>query len=215
MAQLFPRWTNKTPLYAALTLVSGVLLILLLLWYYGSPRYTDVGYRPEQPIEYSHQLHAGELGVDCRYCHTHVEVSAYANVPPTQTCMNCHAIIGTDNSKLLPVRESWASDLPIEWVRVHKVGDYAYFAHQAHLRAGVGCQSCHGNIQNRIVVRQVEPLSMGWCLGCHRNPDPHLRPADQVTNTAWQAPKNQLEFASRIIIEKDINPPKDCSACHR
>ncbi|MCA9740460.1 MAG: cytochrome c3 family protein [Deferribacteres bacterium] len=214
MAQIFPKWTNTLPLILA---VGGVFLlsgVTGFFWYYGSPKYTDVGYRPIQPVAYSHKVHAGDLGMDCRYCHNYVETSQEANVPPTQTCMNCHTLVLPESEKLLPVRESWATDKPIEWVRVHMLPEYAYFPHSPHLRAGVGCESCHGNVAEMEVVMQSQPLSMSWCLECHRNPDMHLRPSDQITVMGWQAPDNQLEFAARIKKEKNINPPENCSACH-
>lgn len=184
-------------------------------WYYGSPKYTDVGYRPKQPVAYSHKLHAGDLGIDCRYCHNFIEESPVANLPPTQTCMNCHRVIGTDNEKLLPVRESWSTGEPIKWVRVHMLPGYAYFNHEAHLHAGVGCASCHGRIDNMEVVQQAKPLSMSWCLSCHRDPDQSLRPESEITNMAWTPPADQEEFAKRVKAEKNINPPVDCSGCHR
>jgi hypothetical protein len=189
--------------------------IIGFFWYFGSPKYIDVGYRPDQPIKYSHKLHAGDLGIDCRYCHTNVEVSQEANVPPTQTCMNCHKLIGTESSKLVALRESWSSGMPIEWVRVNKIADYAYFDHSAHLRAGVGCESCHGNVAEMEVVQQKKPLSMGWCLDCHRNPQQYIRPESEVTNMKWTPPADQKEFAKRMMIEKNINPPEECSGCHR
>jgi hypothetical protein len=215
LAQIFPKWTNKLPVAIG---IGGVILAIVLVWgvwYYFSPKYTDVGYRPVQPVPYSHKLHAGDLGIDCRYCHTTVEVSAWANVPPTQTCMNCHKLILPESEKLLPVRESYATGRPIEWVRVHHIPDFAYFNHSAHLRAGVGCASCHGNIAQMEVVQQVQPLSMGWCLDCHRNPDMHLRPHDQITNMEWTPPEDQMSFAKRIKEELQIKPPVDCSGCHR
>jgi hypothetical protein len=215
LAQIFPRWSNKLPFVSFTAVGLFIVAFGAFLWYYGSPKYTDVGYRPEQPVDYSHKLHAGDLGIDCRYCHNFVELSAAANVPPTQTCMNCHQLIGTENEKLLPVRESWASGEPIEWVRVHKVADYAYFDHAAHLRAGVSCQSCHGRVDQMEVVMQVEPMSMGWCLTCHRDPDMHLRPREELTNFNWRPPADQEDFAERIKREKNINPPVDCSGCHR
>lgn len=193
---------------AAVSAVAGV-------WYYFSPEYTDVGYRPVQPVPYSHKLHAGDLGVDCRYCHTSVETSAKANVPPTATCMNCHTMILPESEKLLPIRESFATGQPMEWVRIHNIPDYAYFNHSAHVNAGVGCISCHGNVAQMEVVEQQKPLSMGWCLDCHRNPDPNLRPVDQVTNMDWQPPANQAEFVAQWKKEKNINPPVNCSGCHR
>ncbi len=153
--------------------------------------------------------------MDCRYCHWAVDVSAHANVPSTKTCMNCHEIIGTDNEKLLPVRESWARKIPIEWVRVHKVPDYAYFNHASHVNAGVGCISCHGNVAQMEKVMQVEPLSMGWCLDCHRDPDEYLRPVSEVTNMNWVKPADHADFVEKWKKEKNINPPVDCSGCHR
>ncbi len=149
---------------------------------WGSPRRaTDVGYAPEQPVPYSHALHAGQLGIDCRYCHNTVETAAHAAVPPTQTCMNCHAAIRKESEKLIPVRASYATGMPIPWVRVHDLPDYVYFNHSAHVRRGVGCVSCHGRVDTMEVVYQAEPLSMGWCLDCHRNPERHLRPVEFVT----------------------------------
>jgi hypothetical protein len=129
--------------------------------------------------------------------------------------MNCHKLILPESEKLLPVRESYATGKPIEWIRVHHIPDFAYFNHSAHLRAGVGCASCHGNVAQMEVVQQVQPLSMGWCLDCHRNPDMHLRPHDQITNMEWTPPEDQMSFAKRIKEELQIKPPVDCSGCHR
>ncbi len=215
MAQIFPRWTNHLPTIIAIATLLLATSAVAFVWYYFSPKYTDVGYRPEQPINYSHKLHAGDLGLDCRYCHNFVELSPHANIPPTQTCMNCHKLILTESERLLPVRESWSNKIPIKWVRVHKIPDYAYFNHSAHLRAGVGCYSCHGNVAEMEKVMQVQPLSMSWCLECHRNPDIHLRPESELTNMYWTRPENQLEFAAKIKTERKINPPVDCSGCHR
>ncbi len=191
------------------------LVVPALIWYYFSPEFTDVGYRPTQPVEFSHALHAGELELDCRYCHAMVEVSAVASVPPTQVCMNCHQLVTRDSEKLAVVRESWETEQPVEWVRVHKVPEYAVFNHSVHVAAGVGCSSCHGDIRSMEVVTQMEPLSMGWCLECHRNPDLHLRERDEITNTTWKPGKNQLAFAAQVKDSRRIQPPEDCSACHR
>lgn len=215
MAQIFPKWSNKIPLLAALVVVFGGAGLIGFVWYYFSPEYTDVGYRPSQPVPFSHKLHAGDLGMDCRYCHNTVEQTAWAAVPPTTTCMNCHKLILPESEKLLPVRESYATGRPIEWIRVHKIPDYAFFNHGVHIRAGVGCFSCHGNIRQMEIVRQEEPLSMGWCLDCHRNPDQFLRPLDEITNMEWTPPADQAEFAKRVKAERNINPPTDCSGCHR
>ena len=215
MAQIFPQWTNKTPPIILITTVGLLFAIIAFFWYYGSPKYTDVGYRPVQPIPYSHKLHAGDLGMDCRYCHWAVEMTAFANVPSTQTCLNCHKLILTESEKLLPVRESISNNIPVQWITVHMLPDYAYFDHSAHLYAGVGCISCHGNIAEMVIVSQTQPLSMGWCLDCHRNPGPFLRPVNQVTNMDWQPPEDQKSFAEQVITEKNINPPVACSGCHR
>jgi hypothetical protein len=215
VAQIFPEWANKIQTYIAVAAFLFAAAVVGFFWYYGSPKYTDVGYRPLQPVPYSHKLHAGDLGLDCRYCHSTVELSPVANVPPTQTCMNCHKLILPESERLLPVRESWAIKVPIKWVRVHMLPDYAYFNHSIHLTAGVGCFTCHGNIADMVEVMQVQPLSMSWCLNCHRNPGPNLRPHDQLTNMTWTPPANQQAFAERVIKEKNINPPTDCSGCHR
>lgn len=215
MAQIFPEWTNNLQTYSALAVVLLLAGAIGFFWYLGSPQYTDVGYRPDQPVPYSHKLHAGDLGIDCRYCHHNVEKWSVANLPPTQTCMNCHQLILPASDKLMPVRESWEIKAPIQWVRVHDLPDYSYFNHSIHLNAGVGCQSCHGDIAHMEKVTQVEPLSMGWCLDCHRNPAPHLRRSNQLTNTAWTPPEDQQDFAEQMIKEKQIAPPYECSGCHR
>jgi hypothetical protein len=215
LAQIFPKITNWIPLYA--TLGGAVLAVLAVggVWYYGSPEYTDVGYQPVQPVPYSHRLHVGQLGLDCRYCHASVETSPVSNIPPTQTCMNCHHVIKRDSEWLAPIRESAKTGKPMRWIRVHNLPDYAYFNHAIHVNAGVGCASCHGQIDQMEVVWQAKPLSMGWCLDCHRNPAPHLRPVDEVTNMQWFPARDHAEFASRTIEERHIAPPEDCSGCHR
>jgi len=189
--------------------------VVFFFYYFGSPEFTDVGYRPEQPVDFSHKLHAGELGMDCRYCHTSVESSQEAIIPPTETCMNCHSVVDVETDELAVVRDSWESGQPIEWVRVHMLPDYAYFDHSIHVAAGVGCVSCHGRIDQMEIVMQAEPLSMAWCLDCHRNPTDHIRPLDQVTNMDWLMPENHEELASKFIKERNIKPPEDCTACHR
>ncbi len=215
MPQIFSEKANKAPIQLAAGLAVAALVVPALIWYYFSPEFTDVGYRPEQPVEFSHALHAGELELDCRYCHSQVEVSAVASVPPTQVCMNCHQLVTRDSEKLAVIRDSWENGHPVEWIRVHKVPEYAVFNHSVHIAAGVGCSSCHGDIRSMEVVTQMEPLSMGWCLECHRNPDLHLRERDEITNTTWKPGKNQLAFAAQVKEERRIQPPEDCSACHR
>jgi menaquinone reductase, multiheme cytochrome c subunit len=194
---------------AALTYVTVVFALA------ASPQTTNVGYQPVQPVPYSHRLHAGELGMDCRYCHNTVETAAHAAVPPTQTCMNCHKQIRATSEKLLPVRESYASGEPIPWIRVHDLPGFAYFDHSAHVQRGIGCVSCHGRIDKMEVVFQDQKLSMGWCLDCHRQPEKHLRPVAFVTKLDWVAEEDQLVLGRRLKEENQINPSTDCSTCHR
>ena len=213
---IFPAWLDSLrPVVGA---VAGLvpLYLLAILYYGGSPRTTDVGYQPVQPVPYSHALHAGELGIDCRYCHATVEDSAHASIPATETCMNCHVSIFPDSPDLLAVRESYATGMPLRWVRVHDLPDYAYFDHSAHVRRGVGCVACHGRVDRMEVVYQEQTLSMGWCLDCHRNPEPYLRPLDEITNMTWApAPREQAELGRRLREQYDIRPSEDCSTCHR
>jgi hypothetical protein len=215
MAAIFPKWTNEIPRIAAPLSVAGACLAVFVVWYWFSPKHTDVGYQPVQPVPYSHKLHAGDMGMDCRYCHFGAERSAHGSVPPTQVCMNCHTQVKTESAKLAPVRESWATGEPIPWKRIHKVADYAYFNHSAHIAikhkaVAVGCVTCHGRIDQMPVVHQVEPLSMSWCLDCHNNPAPNLRPIGEVTNMAWEAPAGWSEQATKIA--KDLNPPGNKNA---
>jgi len=211
----FPRWTNTLRPALAVGLV-GIPLYLVLLVAYGTHgKTTAVGYEPKQPVPYSHALHAGELGIDCRYCHTTVEKAAMAALPPTQTCMNCHTAVRKESEKLIEVRSSYATGMPIGWIRVHDLPDYVYFDHSAHVRRGIGCVSCHGRIDSMEVVSQFAPLSMGWCLDCHRNPERHLRPVEFVFELDWVPPEDQLVLGRRLREAADINPSVDCNTCHR
>jgi hypothetical protein len=203
--------------------------VALLVAYGASPSTTAVGYAPIQPIPYSHALHAGQLGIDCRYCHTTVETAPHAALPPTQTCINCHSReygIRRDSPKLAPLRAAYygteqvPAGLPIPWVRVHDLPGYAYFNHSAHVTRGVGCVECHGRVDKMDVVQQAKPLSMGWCLECHRNPGPRLRPADQITNMSWTPPTGEEGrlLAQQLMQQYNIRPYsylQQCSLCHR
>jgi hypothetical protein len=212
--QIFPRSLNYLPLVAAV----GVALlgggVTFGIWYYFSPKNTQVGYAPEQPVPYSHKLHAGELGIDCRYCHANIERSQEAMIPPTQACIGCHSVVKKDSPKLEAVRASWSGGTPIEWVRVHRLADYVYFDHSVHLAAGVGCVSCHGRIDKMDVVRQDKPLSMGWCLECHRDPKPNLRPKDQITNMT-RTPEAATPEQKEQLAASTLRGPEHCSGCHR
>jgi hypothetical protein len=212
---IFPRWANKALAIAALAIAITAFYGVSLLLYLFAPSTQREGYQPLQPVPYSHQQHVSDLGMDCRYCHNTVEVAAMAAVPPTQTCMNCHARILPNSEQLLPVRLSYANGLPIPWVRVHDLPNFVYFDHSAHVDRGVGCVSCHGRIDKMAVVEQVAPLTMGWCLDCHRNPEPHLRPLDQVTSMDYVPAQDQAILGRELRKQYNLNPPTDCSTCHR
>jgi hypothetical protein len=211
----FPKWTSVLRPGIAAAAVGGLVYAGTIVFLGFSPKATDVGYMPTQPVPYSHALHVGQLGMDCRYCHTGVEVAAAAAIPPTQTCMNCHSKVRANSEKLIPVRESYATGMPVPWIRVHDLPDYVYFDHSAHVRRGVGCVSCHGRIDTMETVFQAEPLSMGWCLECHRSPENHLRPAEFVTQLDWVPEEDQLALGTRLRETNNINPPTDCNTCHR
>ena len=224
MAQIFPQSANKLPLVVAIAALVLPPAAVGFVWYYFSPRFTDVGYQPVQPVPYSHKLHAGELGLDCRYCHVNVERSFVASVPPTQVCMNCHTQVRSTSPLLNAVRKSWGDGKPVPWVRVHKVADYVYFDHSRHVTRGVGCVECHGRIDQMVTVTQKQPLSMGWCLECHRDPASHLRPVDKITTMDWEPPRSspdqpldeaRAEFGRQIVEREKIAPPTECSRCHR
>ena len=185
-------------------------------WYYGTDKNFSVGYQPTQPVPYSHKLHAGDMGIDCRYCHWSVEKGAFAAVPPTQTCMNCHSKVRTTSEKLEPIRQSIATDKPVEWIQIHNLPDFVYFDHSAHLNAGVGCESCHGRIDQMTKVEQVKPLTMGWCLDCHRDPSAHLRDPKDVTKMGLleESEKTGKPMSRPAGLAKPI-PPTYCSGCHR
>lgn len=238
---VFPQWSNLLlPALLVTALVVPVYAVYVVAYGF-SPKTTDVGYQPFQPVEYSHELHAGKLGMDCRYCHTTVETADFAAVPPTQTCMNCHTQIHKDSALLSPVRDSYVTGMPVSWVKVHDLPDYSYFDHSAHISRGVSCVSCHGRIDRMAVVYQQEMLSMGWCLNCHRDPEPHVRDPKEVTNLGWGidmtegqrqaiASKYSLTFAENQssltdaqrreigkywLNHNQLNPSQDCSTCHR
>ena len=215
MAQIFPKWTNRLGAYLIIAVVLIIIGVTAFFTYFGSPQYREVGFRPRQPIAYSHKLHAGDLGMDCRYCHYDIEYSPVANIPATQICMNCHRMIGLDKASLDPVRNSWDKKTPIKWVRIHQTPDFAYFNHAPHLRAGVGCYSCHGDVRAMVQVMQVRPLNMKWCLDCHRNPEMNLRPQSELTNMHWTPPSNQMGIAAKMMNDMHLAPPTDCSGCHR
>lgn len=210
MGNLFPRWTNLLPVKIAVCL--GVLgfAVIGLAWYSWTPKATRVGYMPQQPIPFDHSLHAGQLGMDCRYCHNHVENSAHSNIPTAEACWTCHGPgkVKSDSPKLELLRqamdpndENYTGE-PIRWVQIHETPDYAYFNHSVHVNRGVSCAECHGRIDEMPVVKHEKPLSMSFCLDCHRNPEEHLRPLDEITNLAWKAEDTDAADFYRKIAEK-------------
>jgi len=215
LAQVFPQWANRVPLILGVGAVVFALFATFGIWYWFSPSFTDAGYRPEQPVPFSHKLHAGDLQVSCLYCHGNVERAAVASVPSTQMCMNCHSLVARDKASLEPVRASASSGQPLMWVRVHKIPDYAYFPHAPHLRAGVGCSSCHGNVKAMERIQQAEPLSMGWCLECHRRPEPNLRPLEEVTNMEWKPAGDPVETGKLLAERNHVHTRTSCTTCHR
>ena len=203
-----------------LRIVAGIVLIALgaaggVLAYLLHPKQLDTGYTPVQPVPYSHKLHAGNLGMDCLYCHYTVDKSGFAAVPASETCMNCHHQVKEKSPKLQLIRDSFASGQPVPWVKVHRLPDYVYFNHQAHVTSGVSCVSCHGRVDQMIEVKQVQPLSMAWCLDCHRNPDPNIRPVEFVTKLDWKPEGDPAELGRQIRLAKHLDPPQNCSGCHR
>ena len=217
---LFPRWSNYLAPAGAVGAIGGLLYFTTLFAFGASPKTMAVGYAPTQPVPYSHALHAGKLGIDCRYCHNTVERTAFANLPPTQTCMNCHTKIRTDSDLLKPVRDSWTTGEPIHWIKIHNLPNYVYFNHSAHVNHGVGCIECHGRIDRMDIVFQAAPLSMGWCLDCHRAPESHLRPKDQITNMDWKHPEGPEAEQFSLDLKKqyqihDTAYMTSCYTCHR
>ncbi|HZL32033.1 MAG TPA: cytochrome c3 family protein [Pseudolabrys sp.] len=182
-----------------------------------SPYTTGQDVTMRQPVPFSHEHHVGELGIDCRYCHTSVEKSAFAGLPPTKTCMTCHSQIFTNAAMLAPVRESLAEHKPIHWQRVHLLPGYVYFDHSIHIAKGVGCTTCHGAVDTMPLIKQTAPLTMGWCLDCHRNPAPHLRPPSEIFSTSWKPPADQFEQSRKLMAQYLIHTEHltDCSVCHR
>jgi hypothetical protein len=239
--QLFPTWTNLIPTVGAIGALGGLVAVAAGVTYWFTPNFWEVGYMPEQPIEFSHQLHAGELGIDCRYCHTNVEESAHSNVPSSSTCMSCHTVADQfsgylakatsvdgstpsahwQSADLQALRSYHGEDLPVPWRRIHVVPDYAHFNHAVHVNAGVSCYSCHGRIDQMPVVYQAESLSMGWCLECHREPEKYLIDTSQTAVTKlWEVEELLSQEDYAVTIGANLRqrlrdqPPQHCGACH-
>jgi hypothetical protein len=226
---LFPRWVNKFLLVLGFLAAGGAAYAGVVFLGATDPKTLNPGYQPVQPVPFSHKIHAGQLKMDCRYCHTSVEKAAHASVPPTSTCINCHsplekatgtpalAAVHPDSPKLKALHESWESGNSVPWTRIHRLPDFVYFNHAAHISRGVSCVTCHDRIDKMEVVYQAKELSMTWCVDCHRNPEPHLRPTEFVTKLDWK-PEDGTDPAvlgAQLKKEKNINPLANCAVCHR
>ena len=216
MAQIFHPSTNtisKVSIFGGVFLIGG--LVWLMLFMSRSSYVTQVSVPRKQPVPFSHKHHVSGLGIDCRHCHSTVEESAFAGLPPTKTCINCHSQVWSDSPMLEPVRESYRTDTSLEWTRVHDLPDYVYFNHGIHVSKGVGCASCHGRVDQMPLMWKANSLQMEWCLDCHRHPEQHLRPKEEVFNLEWERPADQPELGARLMEEYKVRRPTDCSHCHR
>src|SRR5579862_6921705 len=202
MSQIFHRSTNTL---SRATIFGAVFVVAALGWVayavQGSPYITYAGVRKPQPVPFSHQHHVTGLGIDCRYCHTSVETSSFAGIPPTETCMTCHSQIWTNAQLLEPVRASFRDETPLDWHRVHDVPRYAYFDHSIHVNKGIGCSTCHRRVDKMRLMWKQNTLFMWWCLDCHRNPEKKLRPKDQIFNMEWTPPENQAEVGAKLATD--------------
>jgi hypothetical protein len=216
MAQVFHRSTNTI---SRVTIYGAVLLLAFagyVVYEVGqSAYYTEVGEARDQPVQFSHQHHTTQLGIDCRYCHTSVEESSFAGLPPTATCMTCHSQIWVDSPMLEPVRASYINDHSIAWTRVNALPDFAYFDHSIHVFKGIGCTTCHGPVGEMPLTWRANTLHMAWCIDCHRHPERYVRPREAVFAPVYQAPPNQLELGQQLVETYGIRKLTDCYTCHR
>jgi len=216
MSQIFHHSTNTL---SRLSIFGGIFIVALLVWAWAELNASTYATRAkvpvEQPVPFSHEHHVGGLGIDCRYCHTTVETSSFANFPPTKTCMNCHSQIWNRAPMLEPVRESFRTDKSIRWVKVHDLPDYVYFNHSIHMAKGVGCTTCHGQVNRMPLMWQESSLQMTWCLDCHRHPERFVRPLSEVFSVTYKPPAEQLALGRRLVKEYRIQSLTSCSTCHR
>jgi cytochrome c7-like protein len=216
MPQIFRRSANtlsKVSLFGVLSLAGGLILLAMVL---GRSSYvTRANEYVEQPIQFSHLHHVTDDGIDCRYCHTSVETSPFAGIPPTKTCMNCHSQLFSTEPILEPVRASFREDKPLHWVRVHDLPDFVYFNHSIHVKKGMGCETCHGRVDQMPLMQQVNSLQMEWCLNCHRNPENYVRPRSEITTMGYRPAVPQSVIGPQLVKEYGINSLTSCSTCHR
>jgi hypothetical protein len=219
MPQVFRPGSNTLARVSLLALPLGpAFAVWLCLIYTRSSYGTGAGIMRDQPVPFSHQHHAGDLGIDCRYCHTTVERGPNAGFPPTEICMNCHSQMWVGSSMLEPVRDSYRTGISLPWTRIHNLPGFVYFDHSIHVSKGVGCVSCHGRIDEMPLTYQVHSLLMEWCLDCHRHPERHLRPKAEVFNMKWQAPSDQVEQGQKLAKEYKLHDTHfltSCTVCHR
>ncbi len=216
MPQLFPRSANT---FSKFSIVLGFLLVVgslfLIAFLDRSPYVTLVGVAREQPIPFSHKHHVGGLGIDCRYCHTSVETSSFAGIPPTETCMNCHSILFSESDMLEPVRKSFRTGEPLQWNRVNDVPDYVYFDHSIHIAKGISCTTCHGRVDQMPLMMKARTFHMGFCIDCHREPERFVRPREHVFDPAWEPSEDQMTMGRRLVKAYGIKREFDCNICHR
>ena len=216
MTQIFHPSFNtiaKVTIFGAVFFLGGALWLTAEINRSGYVTNEDVV--REQPVHFSHKHHVQGLGIDCRYCHTSVEESSSAGMPSTKTCMTCHSVVWTNAELLEIVRESYRTDESIEWTRVHDLPDYSYFDHSIHVKKGIGCSSCHGQVDEMPLMWQENSLQMEWCLACHREPELHVRPRENVFDMDWEPAEGQAALAERLVEEYDIQSLTNCSTCHR
>ena len=216
MSQIFHRSANtfsRVSIFGAVFAIAGLLVLFAAI--NRSPWVTDARVAREQPIQFSHERHVAGNGIDCRYCHTSVEESAFAGIPPTKTCMNCHSQIWSTSQFLEPVRASFRDDRSLRWLRVHDLPDFVYFNHSVHVKKGVGCETCHGRVDEMPLMLKENSLQMEWCLECHRNPARYVRPPSEIFNVTWEPPADQLQKGAEIVKQYGIRPSTSCSTCHR
>jgi len=216
MPQIFRKSANtlsRGSIFGLLSLVGGLILLAIVLA--RSSYVTRQQIFVEQPLQFSHMHHVTDDGIDCRYCHTSVETSSFAGIPPTKTCMNCHSVLFANAAFLEPVRASFRDNRPLHWVRVHDLPDFVYFNHSIHIKKGVGCETCHGRIDQMPLTYQQNSLLMGWCVDCHRNPAPNLRPRAEITTMGYRPAKDQAELGPELMKAYNVHPSISCSTCHR
>lgn len=215
LSQLFPKSANslaKMSIIVGVFLVAGVAAVGAI--FYRSPYYTNQNVVRSQPVPFYHEHHVAGLGIDCRFCHFNVENAAYAGIPPTHVCMTCHSQVWTEAGVLEPVRESYRTGQSIEWQKVHRLADYAYFNHSVHINKGIGCATCHGQVDNISLMYQHATLQMSWCLECHREPEKFVRPKSEIFNMAWVA-EDQAALGRELVQEYNIESKVSCTTCHR